>query len=341
MAGEGERSAHSSAGNSPKGRVKFMCSYGGKILPRPGDGVLKYVGGETRIVAVPRDITYSELMKKLGDMIDGDNMIVKYQIFPEELDALVSVKSDEDLRHMLDEYERQECKGTPKLRAFLFPANPPVVIENQTASSADQPLQLEQRYIDAVNGIVHARYLRSASFRPTHSIFTFSNSASSSPKSNSPDAHTGHGIDPFSHGAVLSGGQTKTKLPMHKVHSSPSLFSPHNPEEPQNSSNPIGNFHPHHHYPPYYRSHQHQHHHHVYQDFRPLDSQRPFSGLQPMSRNGHSRGHWCQSPNYINNPTRESAVVDASVHHQNPCVDGRTFEISSSPPQGHRMVIWE
>ena len=45
--------------SSPKNKVKFLCSYGGKILPRPVDGKLKYVGGETRVVAVPSDITFS------------------------------------------------------------------------------------------------------------------------------------------------------------------------------------------------------------------------------------------------------------------------------------------
>ncbi|BFG41323.1 hypothetical protein CerSpe_275970 [Prunus speciosa] len=30
-------------------KVKFMCSYGGKILPRPHDNQLCYVGGETKI----------------------------------------------------------------------------------------------------------------------------------------------------------------------------------------------------------------------------------------------------------------------------------------------------
>lgn len=43
---------------SPKSRLKFLCSYGGKILPRPTDGQLKYVGGETRILSVPRSVTF-------------------------------------------------------------------------------------------------------------------------------------------------------------------------------------------------------------------------------------------------------------------------------------------
>ncbi|TQE10162.1 hypothetical protein C1H46_004218 [Malus baccata] len=29
-------------------RVRFMCSFGSKILPRPHDSELRYVGGDTR-----------------------------------------------------------------------------------------------------------------------------------------------------------------------------------------------------------------------------------------------------------------------------------------------------
>lgn len=48
----------SSAPNSPKNKIKLLCSHGGKILPRPADGHLKYVGGETRVISVPRDIKF-------------------------------------------------------------------------------------------------------------------------------------------------------------------------------------------------------------------------------------------------------------------------------------------
>lgn len=48
----------SSAPVSPRNKVKFLCSYGGKILPRPADNHLKYVGGETRVISVPRDIDF-------------------------------------------------------------------------------------------------------------------------------------------------------------------------------------------------------------------------------------------------------------------------------------------
>ena len=68
MAGEGEGSAGVGSGSgggdesgasSPKNKVKFLCSHGGKVLPRPSDGLLKYVGGETRVISVPRTLTFS------------------------------------------------------------------------------------------------------------------------------------------------------------------------------------------------------------------------------------------------------------------------------------------
>ena len=39
--------------------IKFLCSYGGKILPRYPDGKLRYVGGETRVLAVDRFISFA------------------------------------------------------------------------------------------------------------------------------------------------------------------------------------------------------------------------------------------------------------------------------------------
>lgn len=41
------------------GMVKFLCSYGGRILPRYPDGKLRYVGGETRVLSVDRSITFA------------------------------------------------------------------------------------------------------------------------------------------------------------------------------------------------------------------------------------------------------------------------------------------
>ncbi|ONK56677.1 uncharacterized protein A4U43_C10F11520 [Asparagus officinalis] len=78
-------------------RLKLLCSSGGKILPRPSDGQLKYVGGETRVVSAPRSVTFKELKQKIVGMFSNPESVIKYQVFPEDLDALVSVRSDEDL----------------------------------------------------------------------------------------------------------------------------------------------------------------------------------------------------------------------------------------------------
>jgi hypothetical protein len=51
----------SSAGGGGGGasiRFKILCSFGGRIMPRPTDGALKYIGGETRVLAVPRSIRF-------------------------------------------------------------------------------------------------------------------------------------------------------------------------------------------------------------------------------------------------------------------------------------------
>ncbi|KAJ0243041.1 Uncharacterized protein HA466_0202800 [Hirschfeldia incana] len=204
---KGERSPRSN-------KVKFMTSFGGKILPRPSDGLLKYVGGETRVIAVSPDITFAELNKKLTEMTEND-VILKYQILPEDLDALVSVKSDEDLKHMMDEYNRHE---TPKLRTFLFPANP-LVLENQLGPI--EPQTIEQRYIEAVNGILRkSPSLRAAAPIKTRPSFS-TLSASSSPRSeSSPDG--------YNHELPEIGNYQLSRLyPLHRVHSTPNIVQPH------------------------------------------------------------------------------------------------------------------
>lgn len=54
--------------HDPPSRVRFMCSFGGKILPRPHDNQLRYVGGDTRIVAVNRSISFAALLHKLSKL---------------------------------------------------------------------------------------------------------------------------------------------------------------------------------------------------------------------------------------------------------------------------------
>ncbi|KAL3628893.1 hypothetical protein CASFOL_027939 [Castilleja foliolosa] len=98
--------------------IKFLYSYGGKIIPRPIDGKLRYVGGHTRVLSVDRSISYSELMVKFGESC-GSSMNLKCKLPSEDLDLLVTIKSDEELRAVIEEYER--VSPAEKIIAVLFP----------------------------------------------------------------------------------------------------------------------------------------------------------------------------------------------------------------------------
>ncbi|TKY66080.1 Serine/threonine-protein kinase TNNI3K [Spatholobus suberectus] len=134
------------------GKIKFLCSFGGKILPRPSDGKLRYVGGETHIISIRKDISWEELMKKtLG--ICNQQHTIKYQLPGEDLDALISVSSDEDLQNMKEEYhglERHE--GSQKLRIFLVPLGESEETSS-TEVSAVQQSDPDYQYVVAVNGM--------------------------------------------------------------------------------------------------------------------------------------------------------------------------------------------
>lgn len=223
-------SAPGSAAGSPRSKLKFLCSHGGKILPRPADGQLKYVGGETRVISVHRNITFTDLMKKLSSLIEGD-VVLKYQMLPEDLDALVTVKSDEDLRHMFEEYDRHELVGTPRLRTFLFPANP-IIIENQIGPMDRH--SLEQRYINSVNGIIFHPvpvYNNSSSIRPptintSQTSFTISSACSSPrtpPETAVPAIQPIHTAAPDVINPEITGFRKMSGMP--RARSSPNLFN--------------------------------------------------------------------------------------------------------------------
>ncbi|KAJ1376670.1 PB1 domain [Sesbania bispinosa] len=135
-------------------RVRFMCSFGGKILPRPHDNQLRYVGGDTRIVAVNRSISFSALILKLSKLSGMSNITAKYQLPNEDLDALISVTTDEDVENMMDEYDRVAQNHNPRsarLRLFLFPEG-----EDSRANSISSLLNgstnRENWFLDALNG---------------------------------------------------------------------------------------------------------------------------------------------------------------------------------------------
>ncbi|CAI9771190.1 unnamed protein product [Fraxinus pennsylvanica] len=142
------------------GKMKFLCSFGGKILPRPNDGKLRYVGGETRIISIRQNLTYCELVKKTTAICNHPHTI-KYQLPCEDLDALISVSSDEDLQHMIEEYHDLE-RSSQRLRLFLdssFDSESPCSLEARTLQQSD----VDYQYVVAVNGMLDPSHRRSSS----------------------------------------------------------------------------------------------------------------------------------------------------------------------------------
>ncbi|KAI3669706.1 hypothetical protein L6452_41054 [Arctium lappa] len=104
-------------------KVKLMCSYGGKIQHRPHDHQLAYVGGDTKILTIDRNINFSNLLSKLNALCDYNYEIrLKYKLPGQDLDVLVSVFDDDDVENMMFEYDllRRVSAAPPRLRLFVF-----------------------------------------------------------------------------------------------------------------------------------------------------------------------------------------------------------------------------
>ncbi|XP_042413927.1 uncharacterized protein LOC122002716 [Zingiber officinale] len=145
-------------------RVKLMVSYGGRIQPCPQDATrLSYVGGESRIVALDRSTRLPALLAKLASLLPSpaaDPLALKYQLPGEGLDVLISIAEDDDLEHLMAEYDRlQQIKpAAPRLRLFLFPVRslPPrpsaalldaLLAVQKTPSSADFLFGFDQDFV--------------------------------------------------------------------------------------------------------------------------------------------------------------------------------------------------
>ncbi|XP_072995649.1 uncharacterized protein [Typha latifolia] len=134
-------------------RIKLMISYGGRIQLRPSDNQFAYVNGETKILFIDRSTRFSAFQAKVASIAGADDVCVKYQLPGEELDALVSVTNDEDLEHMMLEFDRlhhhrSTVRSSPRLRVFLFPVSPPppsaALLESRTN---------RQWFVDALNSV--------------------------------------------------------------------------------------------------------------------------------------------------------------------------------------------
>jgi hypothetical protein len=121
--------------HAPPSKVRLMVSYGGRIQPRPHDSQLAYVNGETKILSLDRPLRFADFAARLAALLPSGigGFCAKYQLPGEDLDALVSLTNDEDLDHLVLEYDRLHLLrpasrgSTLRLRVFLFPvqSHPP------------------------------------------------------------------------------------------------------------------------------------------------------------------------------------------------------------------------
>ncbi|KAI3675643.1 hypothetical protein L1987_85235 [Smallanthus sonchifolius] len=131
-------------------KIKILCSFGGKILPRPSDGKLRYVGGSTRIIRIRKDIFWQELRQKTLE-IYIETCAIKYQLPGEDLDALVSVSCDEDVQNMMEECNVLGIgEGSQKLRLFLFSFSD---LDETSFSHGSTGGDNEFQFLVAVNGM--------------------------------------------------------------------------------------------------------------------------------------------------------------------------------------------
>ncbi|CAL9067700.1 protein PAL OF QUIRKY-like isoform X1 [Musa acuminata AAA Group] len=144
-------------------RLRLMCSYGGRIVPRPTDRALCYLGGETRMVVVDRNSSLADLTAKLSrDLLGGLPFSLKYQLPNEDLDSLISVATDEDLENMIEEFDRISAAAgggaggstrSPRLRLFLFPSMPESEHSSTIGSLLDES-KSETWFVDALNSAI-------------------------------------------------------------------------------------------------------------------------------------------------------------------------------------------
>ena len=97
--------------NDATTKVKAMVFSGGFLVDR-GTGK-EYLGGETRIVSIPRDATFAELQTKI---VEGEEPTKRsnVQIMYQDGNHVISVKSDDDVETMMEEWETVHAVDTRK-----------------------------------------------------------------------------------------------------------------------------------------------------------------------------------------------------------------------------------
>ncbi|CAM0873289.1 unnamed protein product [Alopecurus aequalis] len=132
-------------------KIKLICNFGGRFLPRPSDGELRYIGGDRHLIKISRDISWQEFICKTTRLIRRAHTI-KYHLPGEQVSMLISITSDDDLRHMIDECIVLE-RSKEMLTMYLFSGNDDehhLHFIVQGSSNAEK----EAQFIALINGII-------------------------------------------------------------------------------------------------------------------------------------------------------------------------------------------
>ncbi|RLN38660.1 hypothetical protein C2845_PM01G31910 [Panicum miliaceum] len=161
-------------------RITLNCSHGGRFLPLGPGGALWYVGGETRVLAVPRAATFRDLAARLSSEVAGGAEVraIRHRLADEGLeDVIVSVTCDDELAHMRDEYDRLRATR-PAARFWVFvttgdSAGPGGGFQGRIAASGLPPLAPKMRRVQSVQAQLHRRHALPAPMRRIQSAMEF------------------------------------------------------------------------------------------------------------------------------------------------------------------------
>nr|CAB3493637.1 unnamed protein product [Digitaria exilis] len=167
--------------------IRLNCSHGGRFLPHGPDGAPRYVGGETRVLAVPRAATFRDLAARLSSEVAGGAEVraIRHRLADEGLeDVVVSVTCDEELAHMRDEYDRLRATSpAARFRVFVITASSGggEFQGRRAAASGLPPLAPKMRRVHSAQAQLHRRAALPAPMRRIQSAQEFARATHAQP----------------------------------------------------------------------------------------------------------------------------------------------------------------
>jgi hypothetical protein len=129
-------------------RMKLTCSHGGRLAPSGPDGAQRYVGGETRVLVVPRTVSFRDLAASLSSEMAGGAEVraVRHRLADAGLDdVVVTVTCDDELAHLCDEYDRLHAtRPAVGFRVFVDTAAAPPASGSGVAAHRLRGVKSEQ-----------------------------------------------------------------------------------------------------------------------------------------------------------------------------------------------------